>query len=32
MEKICDSAENSAVKSDFIAMYLLHNYGGTWLD
>jgi hypothetical protein len=31
-KEICDSSENSAVKSDFIAMYLLHNYGGTWLD
>ena len=30
--KIDKLAENSAVKSDFIAMYLLHNYGGTWID
>ena len=31
-DKISKAASNSAVKSDFIALYLLKTYGGTWVD
>jgi len=31
-DKICKNAENPAVKSDFIGLYLLHKYGGVWID
>ena len=30
--KICQNAENPAVKSDFILFYLLNKFGGTWID
>ena len=30
--KICKNAENLAVKSDFISLYLLYKYGGVWID
>lgn len=30
--KICKNADNLAVKSDFIALYLLSTYGGLWID
>lgn len=31
-QEICSCAENLAVKSDFIGLYLLHRYGGLWID
>ncbi len=32
-QKICNAAgSNMAIKSDFIALYLLFNWGGTWMD
>jgi hypothetical protein len=31
-DRICKNAENLAVKSDFIALYLLYKYGGIWID
>jgi hypothetical protein len=30
--RINNNAENPAVKSDFILFYLLHKFGGTWID
>ena len=30
--KICKNADNLAVKSDFISLYLLYKYGGVWID
>ena len=30
--KICKNAENLAVKSDFISLFLLYKYGGVWID
>jgi len=31
-DRICKNAENLAVKSDFISLYLLYKYGGVWID
>ena len=31
-KKICKNADNLAVKSDFIGLYLLSTYGGIWID
>ena len=31
-KRIRKHSENAAVRSDFIAFYLLSNYGGTWVD
>lgn len=30
--RICKNADNLAVKSDFIGLYLLSRYGGVWID